>query len=180
MENFELKIGAAKVEYGDPASPTVFDITKGGIVFRVSSTKHDSTVDQFGDTIVESTLKGTAVQVTVPYAVHDLKRLSEVMPNGEYVEDATDPSKARLDVFGGSGVSLTANAKPLVIKPTNPNSTANDWITIPRAAATTNPEYTYNADGERITLITFVGYPSSNSLLYQMGDTTATASTTTV
>ena len=38
---------------------------------------------------------------------------------------------------------MLANAKQLVIKPTDPNATANDWITIPLAGAMADPEYTF-------------------------------------
>lgn len=67
--------------------------------------------------------------------------------------------------------------KKLVIKPTDPEATANDWITIPLAGVITDPELTYNSDNERVYNITFVGYPDmdSDGDLYILGDETATA-----
>ncbi|MDT2288930.1 hypothetical protein P7H17_26735 [Paenibacillus larvae] len=66
-------------------------------------------------------------------------------------------------------------AKPLVIKPIDPNATANDWITIFRAVPTADPEYTYDSDKERIVKIEFeVSHTSKGGKLYVMGDETAT------
>jgi hypothetical protein len=171
-----VPIGPAQVEYGDTGSATVFDITKGGIKFKVTTNKQDITVDQFGDTPVKSIMKGRTCEVTVPFALHDLDKLSKVIPNSTLVTDATDATKKKLVVNSQSGYDLLANAKPLVIKPTDPQATANDWITIPLAGAMADPEYAYDSDNERIVNITFIGYPDiTTGKLFVMGDDTATA-----
>lgn len=173
----DVPLGPATVEFGD-TSPTIFDITKGGVVFSSSSTKQDITVDQYGDTVVKSVFKGRTCQVTVPFAQSDLPKLAKVIPNSTLYTDATLPEapKLRLDVKANAGLNMASIAEKLVIKPTDPAATPNDWITVPLATPITDPEYTYNADNERIANITFVGFPdlTKEGLLYIMGDETVT------
>lgn len=177
MAGINVPIGPAKVEYGEGVDMVTFDITKGGIVFSTSSTTQDITVDQYGDTVVKSIFKGGTAQVTVPFALYDLEKLSKVTPNSTYIEDATTPTKKKLEVRAQAGLDMLANAKPLVIKPTAPGTTPNDWITIPLAGARVDHNYAYDSDNERITPVTFIAYPDveDGGLLFIMGDETATA-----
>ncbi|MGM0904264.1 MAG: hypothetical protein ACQEXB_24570 [Bacillota bacterium] len=175
MAGINVPIGPAEVEYGVDTEMVTFDITKGGIVFQATTNKQDITVDQYGDTPVKSIMKGRTCQVTVPFALHDLDKLSKVIPNSTLVADATSPTKKKLVVKSQAGADLLAGAKKLVIKPTDPQATANDWITVPLAGALADPEYTFNSDNERIVNITFVGYPDiETGDLYILGDETAT------
>lgn len=175
MAGINVPIGPATVEYG--ATPEIFDITKGGIVFSTSTSKQDVTVDQYGDTVVKSIMKGRTAQVTVPFALYDLDKLAKVIPNSTIVTDGIDPTKKKLQVKSQSGYDLMSNAQKLVIKPTDPDASANDWITIPLAGALADMEYSYNSDNERIVNITFIAYPDldADGLLYVLGDDTATA-----
>jgi hypothetical protein len=173
MAGINVPIGPAKVEFGT-TSPVVFDITKGGIVFQATTSKQDITVDQYGDTPVKSILKGRTAQATVPFALYDLQKLASVIPNSEYKVDALDATKKKLVIKSQSGFDLTSTAKKMVIKPTDPAATANDWITIPIAVAIADIEYTYNSDNERIANVTFVAYPDvdNSGVLYILGDET--------
>lgn len=176
MAGINVPIGPAKVEYGETADLVTFDITKGGIVFQATTNKQDITVDQYGDTPVKSIMKGRTCQVTVPFALHDLEKLAKVIPNSTLVADATDPEKKKLVVKSQAGFDMLSAAKPLVIKPTDPAATANDFITIPLAGALADPEYTFDSDNERIVNITFVGYPDVDTGdLYILGDESAQA-----
>lgn len=177
MAGINVPIGPAKVEFGETGELVTFDITKGGIQFQATTNKQDITVDQYGDTPVKSIMKGRTCQVTVPFALHDLEKLSKVIPNSTLIADATTPTKKKLVVKSQAGADLLATAKKLVIKPTDPNATANDFITIPLAGALADPEYSYDSDSERIINITFVGYPDidNDGTLYILGDDTATA-----
>jgi len=170
MSNGQINvpIGPAIVEYGEGADKVVFDITKGGIVFSATITKQDTTVDQYGDTPVKSIVKGGAAQVTVPFALHDLKKLETAFPGSKLV---TKGNKQKLEVYGKAGFDLLKNAKPLIVKPTDPDATEDDWITIPLAGAIAEPNYTYDSDNERVTNITFPAYPDTTreGLLYILG-----------
>lgn len=177
MAGINVPIGPAVVEFGETADLQTFDITKGGIQFSASTSKQDITVDQYGDTVVKSIMKGRTAQVTVPFALHDLDKLAAVIPNSELVTDSADPTKKKIVVKSQAGYDMLANAKPLVIKPTDPDSTPNDWITVPLAGAMADPEYTFDSDNERVVNITFVAYPdlTNDGALYIIGDDTATA-----
>lgn len=167
-----VPIGAATAEYGEGADKVVFDITKGGITFTVATTTQEVTVDQYGDSPVKSILKGRKADVTVPFALNDLKRLSAVMPNSDYKEDVAT-GKKRIIVKAQAGADLLAGAKKLVIKPTDPNATPNDWVTIPLAAAIADPNYSYLPTGERVCKITFSAFPDiTTGELYLLGDET--------
>ncbi|WP_353854809.1 hypothetical protein [Bacillus sp. Bos-x628] len=170
----DVPIGPAIVEYGEGSDLVRFDITKGGIVFKAETSIQDTTVDQYGDTPVKSTMKGRNAEVTVPFALHDLERLAAAMPNSKLIKDSADPAKMKLEVSGQAGFDMLAAAKPLVIKPTAPGTTPNDYITIPLAGAMSDPEFTYNSDDERIANLTFKAYPDTDNdgLLYIMGDET--------
>jgi hypothetical protein len=170
-----VPIGPATVSYGDTGTETIFNITKGGIKFKVTTNKQDITVDQYGDTPVKSIMKGRTCEVTVPFALADVDKLSKVIPNSTLTTDGTDPTKKKLVVNAQAGTDLLAGAKKLIIKPTDPNATANDWITIPLAGAMADLDYSYDSDNERIVNITFVGYPDTTTgELFVLGDETAT------
>jgi hypothetical protein len=171
MPLIDVPIGPAKVEFGK-TTPTVFDKTKGGVQFRVNTSKQDITIDQFGDTPVKSILKGRTCQAVVPFALHDLEKLGVVTPGSKYGEDDTDPVniKKRLNVYANAGYNLLGDADELVIIPLSPGTTPNDYITIPAASPVADVEWTYNSDNERIANITFVGFPDDTGLLYFLGD----------
>lgn len=171
MPVIDVPIGPAKVEFGK-TTPTIFDITKGGVVFQANTSKQDITVDQFGDTPVKSILKGRTCQTTVPFALYDLKKLGIVTPDSKYGEDTTDAAniKKRLNVYANAGYNMLGDAEQLVIKPTSEGTTPNDYITVPLASPVADVEWTYNSDNERICNITFVGYPDTDGLLYFLGD----------
>lgn len=168
-QGINVPIGPAIVEYGEGSDKLIFDITKGGIVFSAGMTKQDTTVDQHGDTPVKSITKGSTAQVEVPFALHDLKLLSGVFPGSKLV---TKNDRKKLNVYSTAGYDLLKNAKPLVVKPTDPDATEDDWITIPLAGAIAEPNYTYDSDNERVTNITFPAFPdlSRDGLLYVFGE----------
>lgn len=174
VNGISVPIGPAIVEYGEGADMVTFDITKGGIKFQSTTNKQDITVDQYGDTPVKSIMKGRTCECTVPFALQDLEKLSKVVPNSTFAKSGTAPGeKFKLSVNAQSGTDLLASAKKLVIKPTAPGTTANDWVTIPLAGAIADSEMTYDSDNERVQNITFVGYPDiTTGELFILGDET--------
>lgn len=168
--SINVPIGAAKVEYGEGLDMVTFDITKGGITFSVATSVQDVTVDQYGETPVKSIMKGRKAEASVPFALHDLEKLSKVMPNSKFTKEG---AKSKLVVNAQAGFDMLSGAKKMVIKPTDPAATANDWITIPMASAIADPDYTYNADNERVAKISFTAYPNKETgVLYILGDET--------
>jgi hypothetical protein len=173
MSTINVPIGPAKVEFGS-GTPIVFDITKGGIQFQATTNTQGITIDQYGDTPVKTISKGGTAQVVVPFALHDLDKLAQVIPNSTLSTDALDATKKKLVVKSQAGSDLTLNAKKLVVKPTDVNATPNDWITLPFAVAIANIDYTYNSDSERVANVTFAAYPdvTNGGILYVLGDET--------
>lgn len=169
IERIDVKIGPAVVEYGTGEDKVVFDITKGGIVFTATFVKQDVTVDQYGDTPVKSIIKGLTAQAVVPFALYDLKRINAVTPGSELI---TQNDKQKLNVYAAAGYDMLTNAKPLVIKPTDPDSTEDDWITIPLAGPLPELNYAFDSDNERITNVTFASYPdmSRKGLAFVFGE----------
>jgi hypothetical protein len=176
VNGINVPIGPATVEFGESTDKITFDITKGGIKFQATTNKQDITVDQYGDTPVKSIMKGRTCEVTVPFALHDLDKLSKVIPNSVLTKSGTAPNeKKKLVVKAQAGTDLLAGAKKLIIKPTDPSATANDWITVPLAGAIADPEYTFDSDNERVVNVTFVGYPdTATGALFILGDETVT------
>lgn len=106
IRGINVPIGPAIVEYGEGDDMVTYDITKGGIQFKVQTSKQDTTVDQYGDTIVKSTMKGRTAEVTIPFALHDLDRLAVAIPNSRLVTDGTDSTKKKLVVSGKAGFDM--------------------------------------------------------------------------
>lgn len=176
MPGINVPVGPAIVEFDEGPNKVTFDITKGGINFQMSTSVQEIKVDQFGETPVKTIMKGRTARVTVPFALYDLDKLAKVIPNAVLVTDSGDPTKKKIQVKSTAGFDMLSAAKKLVIKPTDPNATPNDYITIPLAAPTTDIEYAYDSDSERVAKITFEAYPDANGVLFIMGDETATAS----
>lgn len=170
MRKINVPIGPAIVKFGK-TNPTVFDITKGGIVLTLETEVHDSTVDQFGNTPVKSVILGRNLQVIVPMAEYDLQKLSVAMPDSDYF---TDGDKEKLVVKANSGFDLLSLADQLVIEPTDENATPNDYVTIPLAGPMADIEATYDSENERIYNVTFKAYvdPDNDNQLFILGDTT--------
>jgi hypothetical protein len=115
-------------------------------------------------------MKGRKAEASVPFALHDLEKLSKVMPNSKFTKEG---DKSKLVVNAQAGFDMLSTAKKMVIKPTDPNATANDWITIPKAAAIADPDYTFNSDNERVSKVSFTAYPDqATGVLYVLGDET--------
>jgi hypothetical protein len=172
VNTYDVPIGPATVEFG--ATPTIFDITKGGIQFQATTNTQDVTVDQYGSAPVKVIVNGTSCQVTIPFALHDLDKLATVIPNATLITDSVDPQKKKIQVNSEAGTDLTASADKLVIKPTSADTTANDYVTIPLASPVTDPELVFDSENERIYNITFRGFPDTTGLLYVLGDESAT------
>ncbi|MFD1444265.1 hypothetical protein [Thermoactinomyces vulgaris] len=178
VKTVDVQIGPAIVEFGT-TDPVVFNITKGGIVLSHEDSVQDVTVDQYGETPVKSILTGRTATVTVPFAVYDLEKLVRAIPNSELVTDTANPAKKQLIVKGSSGYNLLNNGDKLVIKPTDPTATPNDWVTVPVAVPSTQIELTYDNETERIYNVTFRAFPDMDNgdALFIFGDTTATEDT---
>lgn len=172
-----IPVGPAILEYGEGADMVTFAHTKGGIKFKSQTTIKNTTIDQFGDTPVASRIKGRTAEVEAPSVEYDLEKFAKAIPNSKLFVDSVDPTKRKLEVYAGAGYNLMKDAKKLVVKPTDPLATKDEWITIPKAVATTDLDSNFDPDNERITKITFIAYPEDTDVLFYLGDEAVTVTT---
>ncbi|RJE90675.1 hypothetical protein D3P07_00780 [Paenibacillus sp. 1011MAR3C5] len=170
----KVKLGPCKVTFDvGGTTPVVFETTKGGVVLTYEMTMREVVVDQFGTTPVREIITGRKASLAVPFAEYDLVKLAKVIPGSTLVTDKTDPTKQRVDVDASKIVDLIDYAKEVRIEPLSSTATANDTITLYKAAPTTTLNYTYSYDNELVTNVTFKGYPDTNGLLLGIGDPNA-------
>lgn len=171
----KVKLGPCKVTFDVGGTPVVFETTQGGVVLTYEMTTREVVVDQFGTTPVREIITGRSAMVAVPFAEYDLTKLAKIIPGSTLVVDGTDANKKRVDVDASQIVDLFSYAKEVRIEPLSEAATANDTVTLYKAAPTTNLNYTYSYDNELITNVTFKGYPNAAGLLLGIGDPDAEA-----
>lgn len=166
-----IKLGTCKVFLGG----VDLGFTIGGVEFELVTTTHDSKVDQFGDIAINTILTGRQPKVTVPLAETTLDNLIATMPGATLVVDKTTPTKRRVDIKTGIGVSLFDLAQELRLHPIAlPDTNVSEDIILPKAATGGNIKFSYKADSERVYNVEFKGYPDANGVIVQFGDKTAT------
>lgn len=84
--------------------------TKGGVEVEVSTSTHEVTVDQFGDTPIGELITGRKVTVKVPLAETTLDNLVAIMPGSELITDGT---KASGTVTFATAVPVTTDSVTL-------------------------------------------------------------------
>jgi hypothetical protein len=167
-----VKLGACDVNYDS----VDLGLTKGGVQVNITTTKHEVKVDQFGETIANDIIMGRQGTVTVPMAETDLTKLAKVIPGATLVTDTTTPTKKKLLIPTGAGISLMDTAAKLVLHPTA-NDVANkaDDVTVPLAGVSGDIQFAFQVDQERVYNVTFTMYPDEDGLLLIFGDETAVA-----
>lgn len=85
-----VKLGACRVYYDGRD----LGFTKGGVEFEVTTTTHDVTVDQLGETPISSLITGRTATVSVPMAETTLENLVAVMPGAQLVSDGVKATGA--------------------------------------------------------------------------------------
>jgi len=178
-------IGAENINIG-PCNVTYkgvdLGLTKGGVSLEVSTDKYETTVDQFGDTPVFSTINKRDVMVTVPMVETTIDNLALTMPGSKIIVDDTDPTIRRIDISSGVGINLLEIAGPLVL---HPISQADDDfskdVEIPLATTGGGLSFAYETNEERIFNVEFMGFVNTDTasenyqLLLSVGDPAATA-----
>lgn len=167
----KVKLGPCKVTFDvGGTEPIVFETTQGGVVLTYEMTTREVVVDQFGTTPIREIITGRSATLAVPFAEYDVAKIGAIIPGSTLVTDATDPTKQRVDVDASKIIDLLDFAKEVRLEPLSSSATANDTVTLYKAAPTTALNYTYSYDNELITNVTFKGYPDENGLLIGIGD----------
>lgn len=172
-------MGAENIQLG--TCSVTFDgvdlgLTIGGVEVEVTTTTHETMVDQFGETVVEEKIIGRNITAKVPMAETTLDNLVAIMPGAVKVIDGAVVTKIKVNVSTGIGTSLLATAAKLVLHPiANAPTDLSQDLVIPLANTPGGINFAYKIDQERVYQADFKGYPDSNGLLYVFGDETAVA-----
>jgi len=151
-----VKLGVCKIFFDSQD----LGFTKGGVEVEVTTETKRVEVDQFGRTAINEIIVSRNVSVTVPLAETTLENLVKIMPGSTLVTDGTDPTKKRVDVKTGVGLSLLEVAKELRLHPKSlPDADESEDFVIPRAMTPGAIQFAYQTEDERIFNCTFTGYP---------------------
>ncbi len=166
-----IRLGTCNISYGG----VDLGLTIGGVEVTVGTTTHETKVDQFGESIVEERITGRNVSAKVPMAETTIENLASIMPGATLVVKAGDPTKKKVVVKTGIGISLIGLAKELVLHPVNlpVNDKSEDFV-IPLAATPGAISFSYKTETERVYNADFKGYPASDGVLFIYGDKAAT------
>lgn len=169
-----IRMGTCTVKFGNPGVDLGY--TMGGVEVEVTTTTHETKVDQFGDTLVNEFIMGRQILVRCPLAEVSLDNLVAIMPGATKTIDGTTPTKIKVDVETGVGTSLLSLANKLVLHPIAlAGGDVSEDLTLPKAATAGAMQFAYKYDEERVFNVEFKGYPDIDGILYTYGDTTATA-----
>ena len=145
--------------------------TKGGVEVSVATETHEVQVDQAGQTPINEYIMGRTVSVKAPLAETTLENLVAIMPGAKLITDGVTPTKKRVDVSLGVGVSLLSMAKTLVLHPVSlPDADKSEDFTVFKAATAGALDFAYKLDDERVFSCEFKGYPNDKNLLFAVGD----------
>jgi hypothetical protein len=170
----DIKLGPCKVTFDVGGSaPVVFETTQGGVVLTYEETTRAVNIDQYGTTPVKEIVTGRTATVAVPIVEYDLPLLAAIIPGATLVTDGTTATKKKVVVSATTVIDLLSYAKKVKIEPLAAGSTANDAITLVKAAPRPALNYTYSFDNELITNVTFTAYPAANGDFIIFGDETA-------
>lgn len=165
-----IKMGTCKLLYNG----VDLGFTMGGVEVEVTTTTHETKVDQFGDTVANEYIMGRNIVVRAPLAETTLDNMAAVIPGATLVTDNTDPQnpKKKVEVTSGTGISLLERAKELVLHPiAKPANDHSEDLVIPLAATAGGMNFAYKYDEERVFNCEFKGYPASDTgVLFIYGD----------
>jgi len=170
-----IKMGTCKIIYAGKD----LGFTMGGVEVEVTTTTHETKVDQFGDTVANEYIMGRNIVVKAPLAETTLENMAAVMPGSELVKDLTDPNNPKMKVVvkSGTGISLLDRAQELILHPiAKPENDKSEDLTIPLAATPGGINFAYKYDSERVFNCDFKGYPNPvDGTLFIYGDKAVTA-----
>lgn len=171
MSAENIRLGTCNIIYDG----TDLGLTIGGVEVTVTTTTHETKVDQFGETVVEERITGRNVSAKVPMAETTLENLAKIMPGAQLIVDDATPTKKKVVVSTGTGLSLIAIAKKLILRPVGlAVGDHSEDFTIPLAATPGAISFAYKTGTERVYNADFKGYPDANGILFTYGDETAT------
>lgn len=174
-----VKLGTCAIYFGTAGSEAPLGLTIGGVEVEVTTTTHETKIDQFGDTVANEFIMGRSIMVRMNLAETTLENMVALFPGAELHVDGT---KQVVTVSSGTGISLLDSAKQMILRPIeNDHPTTPDKsqdLVIPRCSTPGNMRFAYKYDEERVFNCEFKGYPAglNGGLLFKFGDSTAVIS----
>lgn len=186
MGTENLRLGTCKVLYEDPNGSINYNgtgvmmsdlgLTIGGVDCEVTTDTRQTKVDQFGETIVDETIIGRNIKVTVPLAETTLENMVALIPGASMIVDSIDLTKRHVEVKTGVGTSLIQTARMLVLHPVGLADTDfSEDLVVPKASAPGAMNFAYKTDQERVFNSDFSGYPTAAGVLFMYGNNAAVA-----
>ncbi|MFC5528470.1 hypothetical protein [Cohnella yongneupensis] len=169
----KIKLGPCKVIFDVLGTPITLETTQGGVTLVYEETDRDVKTDQYGDTPAKKIITGRNARFEVPFAEYDLDKLTRMIPGSTLIINGPDPTKKRVVVNAGSVIDLLDYAKQVKLIPLAAGTTENESVTLYKAAPRPKINYKYDYNGERISNVTFEGFPDSNANLIAFGDMSA-------
>lgn len=144
----------------------------------------DLHADEYGDTAVDGVFNGTAQPSTAVVRLAEIspENLARAIANATVVTDGTTPTKKKVLIRAIAGTKLSEYAEKYVFKPIDPatgepDTDANNWVTIPKGVAMGAVTLSFTKGEQRVIEMTIRCLPTSSSdpttIIY--GDATAVA-----
>lgn len=140
----------------DPSGANIdLNPTLGGCRLRDTLNAADIFEDGQGETPVDGVTKGRIVELEVPMTRFSWHQLSEVI-------EGSAVTATKLTVSNAVGKALYANAKEIIIKPTEDNvasGTTSEWTHILKCFPIVDQEIVFDNSTQRVAKILFKAFP---------------------
>lgn len=163
----QVRVGVCSVTYNS----VDLGLTKGGVTVSYEPTFHDISVDQFGETVIESVLTGEKFTAKVPLTESTISNMKVAMPNSTFA----GAGNKRITLGKTSGTRQGALSALLVLHPQNEGTRVND-IVLYKAFVNSTVELSHTIDGEKVIEVEFMALidasKSDGNYLGMIGDST--------
>lgn len=144
----------------------------GGVEYSYEPEWHDTAVDKYGNTVVESRLIGEKITVKVPMAEFTIANLRVAMPGTTFAGAAN----ARITQGRSSGLKASSIAAQLVLHPIAEGTRRHD-IVVHKAFVNSQVVLNHKIDDEKVYEVEFMALldetKSDGNYLGLIGDSTA-------
>lgn len=146
--------------------------TKGGVEYSYEPEWHETTVDKYGNTVVEARLIGEKITVKVPFAEFTIANLRNAMP----VANFAGAANARITLGESAGAKASALAAQLVLHPIFEGTRRHD-IVLHKAFVNSQVVLNHKIDEEKVFEVEFMALldesKTDGNYLGLIGDSTA-------
>lgn len=169
-----IRLGTCNIYLGGEEAEHFLGLTIGGVEVEVTTETQQTMVDQYGDTIVNETIRGRNLVVRTQLAETTVDNMVALMPGAELYE--TGGKKAVVKT--GVGINLLNIAQQMVLRPVNKDGDSpvkDEDFVIPQISTAGGMQFAYSKDNERVFNVEFRAYPTSSDILFEYGNPDATS-----